>query len=462
MDILFNNEGTPLMMQSTATFVESTGQPNNYEVKKRDILAPFESLRTTYRVWEGHRLLEWGPDNDFPRLAAKVVSETSVLNTGLRFLRNLTLGQGLFACKVIGYDEKGNEQLQPIDDAQLTALLNGRMVRRYTERASRDYFKFGCSPVELVPDATGKCIIGLNPINAMYTRFTVPDSVGRCKCIISGCWPSSPGTIEEDKPRVLDTLMDYDPQLEYDTRFLMGKLKNPLVYALRDSWSNHDIYSEPVWLPAYILGWIDIAQEVPKFLKQAYKNQITWKWHVQIPYSFWDRRFPLDEYSNLSRQAGIEKRKHDINKFMDDMERNLIGAENAEKPLMTFYAVNEANGKVEEEWKINALDNKYKGGENLVTSAAANSEILFTLGVNPNVFGAGMPGGTYAGNQGGSNIREAFLVNIANAWVDRQNLLDPVYLMLRSMGYGEDVQLRYRNTILTTLDTGAGTQKTLS
>ena len=72
-----------------------------------------------------------------------------------------------------------------------------------------------------------------------------------------------------------------------------------------------------------------------------------------------------------------------------------------------------------------------------------------------------MPGGTYAGNQGGSNIREAFLVNIANAWIDRQNLLDPVQLMLRSNGIN-DVDLRFRNTVLTTLDTGAGTQKTLS
>ena len=458
MDILFNNEGTPLMMQSSAIFSESTGRPDNYEVKKRDILAPFESLRTTYTEWNGHRLLEWGENNDFPLKAAKVVSETSVLNTGLRFLRNLTLGQGLFACRIEGYDEKGNERLTPIDDPQLAALLSSRMVRRYTENASRDYFKFGCSPVELIPDATGQRIIGLNAINALYTRFTVPDTMGRCKCIVSGCWPDLPKTTEDDKPRVLDTLMDYDPQLEYDTRFLQGKLKQPLVYALRDSWSNHDVYSEPVWLPAYILGWIDIAQQVPKFLKKAYENQISWKWHVQIPYSFWDRRFPLQDY----QQLGSEKRKADIQKYMDNVELNLTGVENAEKPLMTMYAVNEANGKVEEEWKIQALDNKYKGGENLVTSAAANSEILFTLGVNPNVFGAGMPGGTYAGNQGGSNIREAFLVNIANAWVDRQNLLDPIYLLLRSWGYKEDVQLRYRNTILTTLDTGAGTKKTLS
>ena len=81
--------------------------------------------------------------------------------------------------------------------------------------------------------------------------------------------------------------------------------------------------------------------------------------------------------------------------------------------------------------------------------------------VNPNVLGAGMPGGTYAGNQGGSNIREAFLVNIANAWIDRQNLLDPIYMLLRCNGM-DDVDLRFRNTVLTTLDSGAGTTKTLS
>ncbi len=449
------------MMQSSSVFGESTGRPDNYEVKKRDILAPFETLRATYLEWKGHRILEWGQTNDFPREAAKIVSDTSVLNTGLRFLRNLTLGQGLFACRVNGYDEKGNEILEPINDPLLTSLLGGRMIRRYTEAASRDYFKMGCSMIELVPDASGERIIGLNPINALYCRQTVPDAIGRSKCIISGCWPSLPETTEDDKPRVLDTLMDYDPQLEFDTRRLQGLLKQPLVYLLRDSWSNNNVYAEPVWLPAYVLGWIDIAQQVPKFLKKAYKNQITWKWHVQIPYSFWDRRFPLSDYTSMG-QTGIQKRQSDIQKYMDDMEKNLTGVENAEKPMMTMYAVNESNGKVEEEWKINALDNKYKGGDNLVTSAAANSEILFTLGVNPNVFGAGMPGGTYAGNQGGSNIREAFLVNIANAWVDRQNLLDPIYLLLRSWGYGDDVQLRYRNTILTTLDTGAGTQKTLS
>ena len=81
--------------------------------------------------------------------------------------------------------------------------------------------------------------------------------------------------------------------------------------------------------------------------------------------------------------------------------------------------------------------------------------------VNPNVMGSQMPGGVYAGNQGGSNIREAFLVNIANAWIDRQNILDPIELYLK-MNFRKEVELRFRNTILTTLDTGAGTTHRLS
>ena len=456
MEILFNKEGTPLLMQSSRIFGESIGRPENYEVEKKKIISPFEAYGVDYTIYKDYKVVNWGRmHNDFPQKAAFIVGGTSVLNTGLKFLQNLTIGQGLFACHVDGYDEKGNEILVPVNDKNLQRLLGSRMIRQYLERCSRDYFKFGISNVEMIPDSKGSVIAGLNPINALYTRLTMPDEWGAMKCIISGCWPSQPGSTPDDHVRILDTLIDYDPQLQFDMMKLKGNLTSPFVFSVRDSWSNDEIYGEPIWLPAYLLGWIDVAQMVPKFLKKAYKNQITWKWHVQIPYSFWDRKFPRTEYSD------VNARKQAINTYMQTVEDNLCGVENAEKPLFTNYAVNEANGKIEEEWKIQALDNKYKGGDNLVTSAAANSEILFTLGVNPNVFGAGMPGGTYAGNQGGSNIREAFLVNIAQNWVNRQNLLDPIYLMLHSMGY-DDIDIRYRNTILTTLDTGAGTQKTLS
>lgn len=452
MDILYNNEGVPLMMHSDIAFFDTKLDKQTADERRR-VLFPYDDTRHDFIEVAGQRVLSWGRDNLFPWHAAETVRNTTVLNTGLRFLRNLTMGQGIFACRVKGYNDKGDEILEPLDDANYQRFVGSRLVRRYMEKTLRDFLKVGISAVQFVPNAAGNQIIGLNTINSLHFRFTEPlDTMGSQNCVVSGSWDLSPSSYA-----ILPLLSDYSPENHAELLRFMGKMKQGFVYPVRDSWSNDDIYGEPIWWPAYVAGWVDIAHMVPQYLKKAYKNQTTWKWHVQIPYSFWDKKFPITEFKE------IEHRRQAIDKYMSSIEKNLLGAENAEKPIFTNYAVNEMNGRIEEEWKITPLSNKYSAGqENLVTSAAANSEILFSLMVNPNVLGAGMPGGSYAGNQGGSNIREAFLVNIANSYIDRQNILDPLQLYMQLNGAPDDLQLRFRNTILTTLDTGAGTSHQLS
>lgn len=454
VDILFNGKGAPLMISSKSAFLSTTGSPVGVSVeeKKKLIQTIDTKLDQDFTELTGIKLLSWGANNDFPQWADKIITTTGVLNTGLKFIRNFTMGQGLHACKIDGYDDDGNEILSPYPDAKLQQFVNSRKTRRYMEKVLRDYLKFGAGFVQFIPNTDGSSIVGLNALNAYFCRLTQRDDKGFEQCVVSGKWPENPG--KEDY-QAFDVLLDYDPDMDLDIRRLEGKSIKSTIMVIRDSWSNRDTYSEPVWLACFLAGWIDIAKEVPKYLKKVNKNQATWKWHIQIPYSFWDKKFPEADFETTKdRQAAIEL-------YMDDIEANLLGADNAEKPLFTHYSINDLNGKIEEEWKITALDNKSKEGDKLVTSAAANSEILFSLMINPNVMGAGMPGGTYAGNQGGSNIREAFLVNIANAWIDRQNLIDPLEIQIRYNGY-PDAVLRYRNTILTTLNTGAGTTQNLA
>ncbi|MCQ2189700.1 MAG: hypothetical protein MJZ00_07295 [Paludibacteraceae bacterium] len=454
MEILFNEKGVPLMMSTAMAFMDTVGMPKLKEesdARAKNIFPFNNNEHNRFQVGE-HECVSWGSNNDWPDIAIKQIRETTVLNTGLKFIRNFTMGQGIFPCRIKGYDDDGNELLDPVHDVQIESYINSRSTRRMMEKLLRDYLKVGSGLVHFVPNKAGNKIVGLDTISAQNFRHTVPDEYGNHKSIVSAYFPLNSST---QPYSVLPALNDFSAELQVDAFCRQKKFGKGFVMPIRDTWSNDSIYSEPIWLPAYISGWVEIAHLVPRFLRKAYENQITWKWHVQIPYSYWDKRYPENEFRDK------KAREKAIQKEMDDMEKNLCGAANAEKPLFTHYAVNELNGRAEEEWKITALDNKYRGGENLVTSAAANSEILFAIMVNPNVLGAGMPGGTYAGNQGGSNIREAFLVNIANAWVDRQALLDPLMLFLRINGV-KDIQLRFRNTVLTTLDKGAGTQKVIS
>jgi hypothetical protein len=449
--VQFNNNGVPLIGYGTrGVFFTTMGAPLQKPVK----IAEPQNNDPDKTSIDDIDISDWGAGNKFPSDADTTINSVSVLNSGLKFIRNFTIGQGIFPVTVTGYDDNGNEVLKPVADNKLRIFAQSRIVRRYLEKATRDYLKFGPAFVQLLPNADGSQMVGINTINAKYARLSVASKSGVIeKCVVSGKWPDTPGDGEYS---VYDVLDEYDPAADLQRRKFGKQIQGKsFVQVIRDSWSNNEYYSAPVWLSAYTAGWIDVAQKIPAFLSRAYENQITWKWHVQIPYSFWDKKFPANQYTDNSlREAAI-------NAFMDEIETNLCGTANANKPIFTFFEMN-PQGKVEEQWIIKPLENKLNSEQDLISSAAANSEILFSLMINPNVLGAGMPGGTYAGNQGGSNIREAFLVNIANAWLDRQNLLDPLETYVRFNGAPDDMEWRFRNTILTTLDTGAGTKKTLS
>lgn len=446
-DVLYNKSGEPLAFFGKTYMATTTGSP---EEKRPKVSEQVQKVDGKSMVGS-HEYVYWGDGNDFPSKSHDIIRSVGVLNTGLRYIRNYTLGQGIFPVNVVGYDDNGNEVLKVLEDTKLINFLKSRMVRRYMEKAGRDYFKYGGANAQMLPNSDGSSLVGINTLNAINCRYTVANKGVIENLIYSGKFPYSPG----DDYEVYSVLDDYDPLADLKRRKLANQIKGAnLIYAVKDSWSNNDYYSDPIWLSAYLAGWVDIAMVVPKFLKRAFENQISWKWHVQIPYAFWDKKFPKEDYKTTDeRTAAIEN-------FMDTIEESLCKPENANKAIFTMFEIG-VNGKTEEQWIIKALENKLGGEQNLVTSAAANSEMCFALMVNPNVLGAGMPGGAYAGNQGGSNLREAFLVNIANAWIDRQNLMDPLEAFLEFNGV-KDVELRFRNTILTTLDTGAGTKKTLS
>lgn len=193
MEILYNKEGIPLLMQSTYVFGETSGLPANQANERLKILMPYDMNENSYIDIDGVKVRPWGAGNDFPQIAEREIAGTSVLNTGLKFLRNLTLGQGIYPCRVKGFDDNGNELLDPVTDSRVQKFVASRQVRRYMEKVLRDYLKFGNGAVQFVPSAAGNSFAGVSPVNALFRRYSEMDAYGSCRCIVSGYWPQRPG-----------------------------------------------------------------------------------------------------------------------------------------------------------------------------------------------------------------------------------------------------------------------------
>ncbi|MBQ3751697.1 MAG: hypothetical protein II865_10405 [Bacteroidales bacterium] len=438
MEVLFNKKGTPLLFLGTATYGSTVKDVSVNE----EIFERFTFKETEYACWGG--------SNRYPEEALDVIGKTGVLSTGLNYKCRCCYGQGVMPVTLTGLDAQNREQYTPVNNPEVLNYLRGYTFRQYHTTAFRDLIKLGnCFPV-FVFNADGSRIIRTEAVNARHCRI----SLDKTKLLLFGEFGRR---FPDDTAKVFPMLDEGDPFTHLQILKEQGKLNGKCVAfpRIRNYFSSNDYYALPDWDTAWKSGWIDIAHKIPTFLKKAYSNAMNLMWHIQIPDTYWDKKFPEENFESTT------DREKAINAYLDSFEEQLTSEENPAKTLTTGFTLNES-GKAEEKWVIERLENEIKAEDRLSTSAAANSEILFSLMVNPSVLGAGMPGGPYAGNAGsGSDIREGLLVSLILNYIEKQQVLDPIELMLEFNGI-RDVELVYRNIVLTTLDKGKSTEEKLS
>lgn len=123
---------------------------------------------------------------------------------------------------------------------------------------------------------------------------------------------------------------------------------------------------------------------------------------------------------------------------------------------MSFYSTGK-DCKPIGQWDIKVIDDKMRNDAYLPDAAAANSEILFSMLVNPATTGQGNTGGTGSGgaNNGGSNIRESLEVMRSMLKVDRDIIYSFFDFIKLYNGLDPNLKLGVEDTALATLDTGA-------
>jgi len=399
---------------------------------------------------DGKTYSPWGPDNNFPQQVIDLVSKSTVAPSALQFKIKSLYGKGIVPC-LVSVDASGQEQVQPYTGKEVVDFFKVNNLRKLLLEMITDYVWFGNVFPEIILNKRRTRIVRIFSNEATYCRWEKIDlDTGRIlHCYVSANWPN-PRVSEIVKVPVLDP---------YDTlASLRDGSEYKYIVPVNLPSPGKSYYQLVPWDGARSNGWIDIANEIPRFKKAMFNNQMSIKYHVQIPYEYWDKKFSAagKKLTEEAKQAMITDELHRLNNF-------LKGSENAGMSFVSHYGTDPISKRELASWKIEALDDKFKDGKWLPDSAAANSEILFAMQVDPSLMGAGMPGGPYSGSAGsGSDKRESFLIQTALLQTDRDAILEPLYLVRDFNGWDPNLQFRFIDTVLTTLDKGKGTEKVLS
>lgn len=396
----------------------------------------------------------WGATDDFPEKIAKMIRKSTVGRAGLQRQTKYLYGQRTITYKVVDIDDSGREIIQMTQVPEWEEIKRRSNFNYLRLGQAQDYAYYGIAWVEMIFSADKQKVLSLHYHKASHVRFgAVNKKTGLWEyAYISGKFPNVE-VKDCQRVRVIDPML-YPMQLDE-----IRADRTTFKYLMPLCWPDvlNDFYPVAFWDSARESGWLDIAISIPAYKKALFQNQMSIKYHVSIPIEYFRQRYPGWDRLTAQKQDDI------ITALYDEVNDMLTGAENAQKALVTFFETSR-DGKAIGQWEITVIDDKTKNGAHLPDASAANSEILFSMGQNPAISGQGNTGGNYTGgsNNGGSNIRESGLDLRSQLRADRDILFMYFDFIKMYNGLDLDIELGVQDMVLTTLDTGKGSDKIVS
>ncbi|MGY4385641.1 hypothetical protein ACVWYN_002687 [Pedobacter sp. UYP24] len=447
-----NNAPVALMQVST-----KSGSPANKSKTLDGVAVPHVEATASKEEEEGKKAwIPWGVNDDFPKIVTKLIRKSTVGRAGLKFITKSLYGQRLITYKVVkGVTSGGTEVIEMVDFPEWDAILSRSNMPMVQLALSQDHAWFEMSMPQIRFNGNKTEIWAIDFQKTSHCRFAPADpKTGIIPSIyVSANFPDVQPVDCQVIP-MIDSMQYHDHMEE-----IRADLKN-LKYIMPQMWPDvlNDYYPVASWDSARESGYLDIAISIPTYIKALFKNQMSLKYHIDIPMEYFE-----DLYENTWHSLDDDAKDTIFTDLYEEIVEQLTGAENAQKALMTFSRTG-TNGKPIGQWTITTIDDKSKSGDLLPNSSAANNEILASMNLSPAQIGYGNSGGAPNGgdNNGGSNIREGGLQMRSTLKPDRDILTQFFGFVKAWYNADPEIQLGIQDQVLVTLDEGRGTKKVVS
>jgi len=412
---------------------------------KKSFTEPAPSITNQETEWA-----KWGPNNDLPKEYVRFMENAGVLPSSIDMIARIAVGRGPRPV-LVSEDAEGNETIKIINDPEINQWLSDNNIKTFAYETILDALETGHTFSQLLSNRARNRINRIKRSDAYLCRFARRSKSGKINHVyISHEWGKI-GAATNDETMAKVPLLDKDNPVA-DLQDENGDIKSlPAEFAIASHYRlrNRQYYAVPLWYA--VRAWIEIAISVPAMKAQLFNNQMTIKYVIAIDDKYWENRWK--GWNGFTADEREQKRKS----VLEGLDAWLSGNENAGKSLIIGTRTDPVTGAAINLIQVEAVDDKIQDGKFLPDSASANSEILFAMALNPALLGVDMPGGMYGGGKGGSNIREAFLVQILIREREREFVTNPLNVVAKVNGWTDrhpGMQWRFPNQYLTTLDSG--------
>lgn len=399
-------------------------------------------------------LVPWGSDNLYPQsFYDKKFLKNGAAVGGMNTLSSTTYGNGFNLYKKVRNETTRKIELEEqllSDFPDIDLFFEQNHLDEFWDAKIKDLALFELAYTEHVLSANQESITEVKRHQTAHCRYAKMDDTGTIPYVfVNTDWNTA-------NPKFTVPIPYFDKR-----RFTTAQIKEickekKIFNFITDSkyaFITENYYPKAGWHAVDRNGWMEVANSVPELKKAIYENQGHFKYIVYIS-DFYFESYYKEEWDNFDAEKR-QKMREDLSTAIDEhMSGNKAGGRSLISPIF------EENGKFVKGIEIEPVDNKLKDGANLPDASAANSEILFAMGVNPAIIGAGTPGGSNLGGSG-SNIREAYTVLSASLVPKRIYVTDD-WLFWRSFNNWDRTLIGMFGSVnLTTLDKNPSGQQNI-
>jgi hypothetical protein len=391
-------------------------------------------------------IASWGKKNDYPQAVLKQVRLNGSASSGLRFLRKTHYGNGLILVRDVATDGKKDTQMVELTEVpDIKAFFLKSQMNRFWKETILDLEYFSIAFPEYILSENFQQINQVRRQKTAWCRFSLPNPENNLVEYVYISEKFGKESVDASSDYVeevplIDSYWSTDQVKQYCKENNIKKFIRPVFYPLIDE----AFYPKSEWHAVVESGWLDVANSVPALKKALFNNQMTIKYLVEIHEMYFEKIY-MENWIKFTP----DERKSIRNTVIDTINESLSGNDNAGKAIQSMKFL--VDGKEISAITITEIDDKLKDGSYLPEAEAANSEVLFALGVDPSLIGAGIPGGKL-GAGSGSDKREAFTILSALFKTNRETTLEVYDFIAQYNGWDTTIRAAFENTILTTLD----------